>query len=221
MESWGKQVHTNLKCILKSTKYRTQNTLFLLSFCYLVGVNNYTKANMGAFLHIGLRARLSAQKRDSVEQMADLRQRIGDTIDLSVYDELETDDKLVWSVKPALLERELIPFLRKQFTLIPSDYATQEREEMLQELQSIKTVDELKNWCNNAESYISHWNDYDSLTIGEGRQRQHIPVEVFVFASAGKISMESSGGLFDYFESLITLSNPEFDLAKVACVSII
>ena len=39
-------------------------------------------------------------------------------------------------------------------------------------------------------------------------------MELFEFASAGEISMESSGGLFDYFESLIALTTPEFDLAK-------
>jgi hypothetical protein len=45
-------------------------------------------------------------------------------------------------------------------------------------------------------------------------------VERFVFASAGKINLEDSGGVFDYFEALIALANPEFDLAKAACVSI-
>jgi hypothetical protein len=154
--------------------------------------------------------------------MADLRQRIGATIDLSIYDENETDGKLIWSLKPALLERELVPFLQKQFTLIPADYHTnQGREITLQELKPIKTVDDLENWCETTRSHINHWNDYDSITIGKGRHRQHIPVELFEFASAGKISMEESGGLFDYFESLIALANPEFDLAKAACVSII
>lgn len=175
---------------------------------------------MGTFLHIGLRARLSASKAESPAQTDALRTHLRNAIDLSIYDEQESDNEFVWSLKPDLIENELVPFLRKQFSLIPSEGKRDSRQETLAELTSIKTVAELETWCEEAESYIGHWDGYDSLTIGEGRQRQRIAVETFVFVSEGKIMMETYGGVFDYFETLIGLANPEFQLAKAATVSI-
>jgi hypothetical protein len=175
---------------------------------------------MGTFLHIGLRVRLSASKPDSPAQRDALRTQLANATDLSMYDEQETAGELVWTLKPALIERELVPFLRKQFSLIPAEGRRSVREEMLAELAPIKTVDELQTWCDETESYFGHWDNYDELTIGEGRQRQHIAAETFVFVSEGKIMMETYGGVFEYVENLIALANPAFQLAKAASVSI-
>ena len=175
---------------------------------------------MGAYLHIGLRARLSIDKASKSSQDDNLKKLLGAEIDLSLYDEQETPTKLVWSLKSGLVEQELVPFLRKQFDLIPSPHETANREEMLTELQVVKTLQDLEDWYDASDSYVGRWNPYDSFTLREGRDYHHVSVATFVFLSEGKIIMEESGGIFDYFERLIALSNPEFLIAKAASVSI-
>ena len=175
---------------------------------------------MGAYLHIGLRARLSVGKTSKSAQDGNLKRLLGDEIDLSLYDEQETPDSLIWSLKSGLIEQELVPFLRKQFSLIPSPYEAISREKMLTELQAVKTLQDLEDWYAAGGSSVGRWNPYDSFTIDEGRDYHHVSVATFVYSSEGKISMEEWGSIFDYFERLIALSNPEFLIAKAASVSI-
>ena len=141
--------------------------------------------------------------------------------DLSIYDELETAQEMIWLIKSDLLERELVPFLKKQFTLIPNEYLIRDREQVITELQSIRTVDELQSWCDVANSSAISWNGCDSLTIEQGRQRRHVRVEQLVFVSAGKIIMEEWGGILDYMESLIAQANSEYEIAKAAYISVV
>ncbi len=174
---------------------------------------------MGAYLHIGLRVRLSVSKTSKLAQADNLKKLLGDEIDLSLYDEQKTPDSLIWSLNSGLIGQELVPFLRKQFNLIPSPHETAEREEMLTELQAVKALQDLEAWHDTSDSYIGHWHPHDSFTIKEGRDYHRISVATFVFLSEGKISMEE-WGIFDYFERLIALANPEFLIAKAASVSI-
>lgn len=176
---------------------------------------------MGAFLHIGLRIRLSMSKDEFAEQTADIMHELESVVDLSIYESSETAHELVWSIKPTLLEKELVPFLRKQFRLLADEGPTNDHQRVLAELGAIKTVDELQNWCTLTRSYPVRWNGYDSLTLGQGRRRRHVAVEQLVFVSEGKIIMEEWGGILDYIERLITLANPEYGLAKAACISIV
>ncbi|MBC7569164.1 MAG: hypothetical protein H7319_05460 [Spirosoma sp.] len=175
---------------------------------------------MGAYLNIGLRARLSVTKTSDSAQTDNLRKLLSDEIDLFIYDEVETPNQLIWSLKASLVEQELVPFLKKQFDLIPNPNKIADREEMLTELQTVKTLQDLEDWYDTNESYVGRWNPHDSFTIHEGRSYHHVSVATFVFLSAGKISMEGWGSIFDYFERLITVSNPEFLIAKAAAVSI-
>lgn len=156
-------------------------------------------------------------KDEFTEQTADSMHELESVVDLSIYESSETAHELVWSIKPTLLEKELVPFLRKQFRLL----ADNDHQRILAELEAIKTVDELQNWCALAQSYPVRWNGYDSLTLSQGRRRRHVAVEQLVFVSEGKIIMEEWGGILDYIERLITLANPEYELAKAACISIV
>ncbi len=175
---------------------------------------------MGAYLHIGLRARLSVAKASNSAQTDKLKKLLAAEIDLSLYDEQETSNSLIWSLKPSLVEQELVPFLRKQFNLIPDPHETASREKMLTELQGVKTLQDLEDWSDASDSFVGRWNPYDSFMIREGRDYHDVSVATFVFLSEGKISMEECGSILDYFERLIALSNPEFLIAKAASVSI-
>lgn len=175
---------------------------------------------MGAYLQIGLRTRLSIAKDSESSKNDELKKLLGSQIDLSIYDEQETSNRLLWTLKPSLIEQELVPFLQKQFDLIPNANEVADRNEMLTELQAVQTVQALKDWYDSSELYVGGWNPYDSLTIRAGKGYQHLAVETFVFLSEGKISMEQDGGIFGYFETLMVLSNPEFEIAKAASVSI-
>lgn len=160
---------------------------------------------MGQYLAIGLITECGCSKKKLDQQNVTQDELIGAMknklhFDPTIYNLSEANDNYLFTLKPDVLEQQLIPFLEKLYPLLYSDSTDYQH-----------TLDELKKtpseeWLNLAEEQQN-----EAFQIDEYGENEYIYFDkpfkpsagIFstsvMLACEGKIMMEESGSLFNFF----------------------
>ena len=175
---------------------------------------------MGQFLAIGLVVKQVVYKEDFnneiilVEDLvSQLQQKLYFNPD--IYDVLESDKAFVFTLKKAVFESQLLPFLEKMYPLVYPDSKQSSYPITLNELKNT-TAD---NWMSMAgrksceEFQIDSYGLPDYLRLGNDfSPRIGVYYESILFSMEGKISMESYSRQFKFFKLGIMELLKEFEL---------
>jgi hypothetical protein len=182
---------------------------------------------MGQYLAIGLTLTYSASKKEAKNLILDdviakMSQKFG--FEPSLYTFEETEQNWHWQIKDAILEKELILFLETFYPSLAHYANLNDYEDVLKKMKETQ----LSEWIiflKKKQYYdfqIHDYNEPNYLYFDEKPFRPSVQVlfKTIGLAMAGKISIESSGGLFQFFEAMIQQNFNQFDLAKTIRVYI-
>ncbi len=182
---------------------------------------------MGQYLAIGLTLTYSASKREAknlvlADVVAKMSQKYG--FEPSLYTFEETEQNWHWQIKDAILEKELISFLEAFYPSLAHYANLNDYEDVLKKLKETNSS-EWKQILEDKEFYDFQMHDYNEpnyLYFDEKPFRPSVKISFITIglAMAGKVSIESSGGLFQFFEAMIQQNFSQFDLAKTIRVYI-
>lgn len=182
---------------------------------------------MGQYLAIGLTLTYSASKREATNLILDdiiakMSQQFG--FEPSLYTFHETEQNWHWQIKEEILEKELILFLEAFYPSLVIYASLNDYEEVLERLK-VTPISELISLLEDKEFYDFQLHDYNEPTwlyFNEKPFRPSVKVsfKTIGLTMAGKISIESSGGLFQFFEAMIQQQFSQFNLAKAIRVYI-
>ena len=181
---------------------------------------------MGQYLAIGLRLELAASKQDVAKHLEEtpleeVLKQIEDKYHLNdIYEREDHDDYYVFKVKEELLDRELIPFLEKFYSLRYPAGSDIDAPDALQALKGIdNTNDRLKLLSRKSFQTYQEGEDFDYCRIGGfWSNKVRISSSNAILSIDGKILMECYGGVFDFFRRCIVAQMSDFKLAEALTV---
>lgn len=179
-----------------------------------------TNKNMGAFLFIGLVNEVSVSVDEmTIEEAETPLAEHG--IHLSIYEGEKNEYGWEGKLRPDLLEKELLPFLRAVYNAMGTFTTFGDAKDIIALLE--KTPPEERYERLLAADFFSFsevgLSNVFRLYVGE----QHIGVRYSIIKlhTAGKISMEEDGGMFDIFTIALQQQFKAFELAKALMIDII
>lgn len=174
---------------------------------------------MGQFLCIGLNVKIVAEKKrmgndpGKIEQAKRLLEE-----KLSVdglYECVETEDCYVYSLKPELLEQELLPFLKNFYQIRYSEKDSRDEKFVLESLSACSTPEE---WMKIAKEkrFESYQMDVHEVYVNTGTFRSYFYARVqnILLSMDGKIIMECYESLLRFFTECIKERLHKFRLAN-------
>lgn len=184
---------------------------------------------MGQYLAIGIATNYKVAKREtkkvSLENIIEkMVAEIG--FNAMLYEIHETEYAYEWNLKADKIENDFVPFLEHFYHILGKFIRLDDAEEVIQKLKSdqptsLKAFLKKGHFYNFQESYSSE--SYD-LYFGEPNVwvKNHVEItsDFIMLASTGKIKMESTGGFFEFFESMISHYFKEYALAKTVRIYI-
>lgn len=169
---------------------------------------------MGTFLHIGFVAKTKTTLPDGIPTDTLLKQ-VEDYYPVSIYDIVETDGTIHFSLKPEIIREELSAFVRQVY----QDYHGQPDKGWLKNaLDFIQEHAGNPDWLEKAKEaalYDFLPDDYactDTLTI-EGK-RIRINATVVILGSEGKFLMEEWDKTLQFMETCAQRAYAGFRLGK-------
>jgi len=178
---------------------------------------------MGQFLAMGLAHEIVVSRDDLKKKkisIEELRQEMEKSLllDLSLYDETEKDNYLVFKLKDSILETDLIPFLEVLHPLVYGERNADEYNEVLKELRSTPSSE----WIDLAKRQSFEAFQYDvygeSCYIEFPKAFQptiRLSVKrVAIYYGHGKISTEGIDEFTDFFNYCIRKTFKEHPIAK-------
>ena len=174
---------------------------------------------MGAFLFIGLvnEVSVSVDEMTIEEAEAPLAEH---GIHLSVYKGEMKNGSWEGRLRPDLLEEELLPFLRAVYSAMGTFASFGDAKDIIALLEETPPEERYERLLVADFSSFSDvgLSNVFRLSIGE----QHIGVRYssIKLHSAGKISMEEEGGMFDIFTIALQQQFKSFELAKALMIDI-
>lgn len=183
---------------------------------------------MGQFLAIGLVVKQVIYKEDFdnetilVEDLvSQLQQKLYFNPD--IYDVLESDKAFVFTLKKAVFESQLLPFLEKMYPLVYPDSKQSSYPITLNELKNT-TAD---NWMSMAgdksceEFQIDSYGLPDYLILGNDFSPSiGVYYECILLSMEGKISMEFYSRQFKFFKLSVSTMFKEFSISSALRVYI-
>lgn len=176
---------------------------------------------MGQYLAIGLATKMNIDRADNEAakwSFEELTEHMQGSLALSLDNyQLETcEDDWVWTLRPELLEVELIAFLQAIYPeLYPEPDEKNESEAVLQGLKLRKPEDWLA-WAQQKPHYVFQMDNYgssDYLSAPFG-QRVHVHYQHVLLSMQGKILIEEYGRHFLFFKQCIAHRFGNFALAR-------
>lgn len=180
---------------------------------------------MGCFLAIGLRLTAAIRKKDidyrqdgvTLENVLD---RVADVCHLGdIYDMKEENDYFVYSLKKEILDEELMPFLKKFYSLRYPDAIEGDSSYALEDLEKLPdtttrlAVLEKKSYQTYQEG--DEFCYYDIKGLWDGVR---LTCHNAILSLDGKIIMECYGRVFNFFRRCIIAQMPEFKLSQALSV---
>lgn len=179
---------------------------------------------MGCFLAIGLRLTAAIRKKDIDHRqdgvtLEDVLDRVANECHLgSIYDMKEEDGYFVYTVKKEILDEELMPFLKKFYSLrylddqADSSYVLEDLEKLpdmtsrlaILENKSYQTYQEGDEFCYYRIKGL--WDDV------------RLSCHNAILSIDGKIIMECYNDVFKFFRRCIIAQMPEFKLSQALSV---
>jgi len=178
---------------------------------------------MGQFLAMGLAHEIIVSLDDLRTKKIsnkELRQEIEKSLffDLNLYDETETDGRLLFTLKSQVLEKELIPFLEKLYPIVyeegKSDYL-----DVLQQLRSTPTAE----WIGLADRkryYAFQYDVYGGSKYVRFLEKDFEPsiricfTNIMLYAGYGKIVTEGIGDFLTFFKYCINETFKDYPIVK-------
>ena len=178
---------------------------------------------MGQFLVMGLAHEIKVSRKRMNEKKIlkeELRQEIEKSLffDLNQYDEKETDDILMFSLKKQVMETDLIPFLEVLFEKVYANKGGGDSDEMLKELRSTSYTE----WLDLADE-----KKYYSFQIDPYAEPRYIGIPkpfypridinfncIMLYYGDGKIATEGIDAFLDFFKYCLCEAFKEHPIAK-------
>lgn len=178
---------------------------------------------MGQFLAVGLSTAFSVPK-ESVSDMTSLENAIRSSprLDTQLYDRQETSQSYRWTLRPEVLESQLLPFLADFY---PAYYQSTAYYEAVRENIEDKKAAEILSYAERKPEEAFQRDDYamparvappDSPLAKPLRLARNF----ILLAMEGKIVMESYHTMFDFFTDSIQRRFSEHELARALQVYI-
>ena len=181
---------------------------------------------MGQFLAIGLRLELAARKQDVAKHLEkttleDVLKQVEEKYHLNdIYVRDDSDDYYVFKLKDELLDRELIPFLAKFYSLRYQSGSELDSPDVLDTLKRIdNTRDRLELLERKQFQTYQEGEDFDYCRINDQWSNKiHICSNNAILSIDGKIFMECYGDVFDFFRRCIVAQMSNFKIAEALTV---
>lgn len=180
---------------------------------------------MGQYLAIGLRLKVAMNKKDLDNRQDgvtsdDVFSRIEKKCNLNeIYEKTEKENYFVYSLKEDILDKELIPFLRKFYSLRypnDTDYGTARVIEELEKIQD--TSSRLTILRERRYPTYQDGDEFDYYEIKGLWDSVRISCSNAILSLDGKIIMECYGDVFAFFRRCIISQMSEFKLAQALSV---
>lgn len=175
---------------------------------------------MGTYIQVGVCIDLRVAKEDlarlKITRQEAARQISADLVDLSPFTEAEEADAVCWTLPPEIVERDLVPFLRAEYALLPAGAMDKPVESVLAEIAGaggyagIVKLARGRSLCDFQSSRIQEY-----LPVA---RRPRVQAEVLVYLVEGKAILEEYGRLFGYVRALIRGQAGESPIAKAVAV---
>lgn len=145
--------------------------------------------------------------------------------DLSLFDLIEDDSEYHWLIKPNIVEQQLLPFLEKFYPQYYLDNGEDDEDEDADRYQSVlKKLQEkagFDHWLAFAKETSETLFQYDDIGVDYFRCENkpyrptlEVRFEGVILALAGKVYLETYGGLLRFLAESVQLRFKEFPLAK-------
>ena len=182
---------------------------------------------MGRYLVIGIATQLAFKKKEAetvLESVEKAKKHVTENYaPLDVYDMTEDEDYVKFKLKDNLLETGLKDFLKDFYSdRLAFGSQTNEGERILEALEDIHTAEEILSMADEKSwphfQYDPYW---DSIYVeGKWREEMQIYIEGIDLSVDGKILIECTNGLFEYFASLLREKYKNHSLSKTLHVTI-
>lgn len=181
---------------------------------------------MGQFLAIGLQLELAVKKTDVTKclndnTLEDVFKQIEEKCNLkNVFDREESDNYYVYHVKKEVLDKELIPFLEKFYSIRYSADYDSDSKEALNALKALdNTADRLNLLHDRCFQTYQDGENFGYCQIGKWPcDKIRFSCNNAILSLDGKIIMECYGSVFDFFRRCIIAQLAEFKLAQALTV---
>lgn len=136
--------------------------------------------------------------------------------DLALFNLSEDDSSYVWQLKTTILENELIPLLEKFY---PSFYKDEDDIEYYQNtLKQLRADINSDSWFelakDGSEYYFQYNDDCELDSIRYKNNWLDVDYKAISLSFAGKISLETQGGLLKYLTECVQLRFNDYRLAS-------
>lgn len=182
---------------------------------------------MGQYLAIGIKTNISIpkdrnSKELSIEEIIDkMTSEWG--FDASIYDFEETEKSWNWKLKISLFDEDFLSFLKAFYQQIYANQSS-DNDNVIKKLSNSPVTEWLV--IASAKSFEAFQKDNSCessyLYFDDKPFRPYITInfQTIMLAMAGKIMIESSGGLFEFFEKMILQNFINFKISKAVKVYI-
>ena len=177
---------------------------------------------MGQSICLSLLTKISAAKPKQYElSLTEIVEKINFELptDLSLFNLIDEDEKEYhWTLQTKVLERDLLPFLEKFYPL----YYFSQTDDYQALLKQLREQPSGPNWLKLAHEKYEFFFQYDDMGQADYfcyedkrfRPTLRIRYEGIILALAGKIYLETHGGLLRFLGESVQLRFSEFPLAK-------
>lgn len=182
---------------------------------------------MGQYLAIGIATNISIQKDRKSENLTleDITEKMTSewNFGASMYDFVENEKSWNLKLKETLFDEEFLSFLKAFYAQIYINRSSDD-EDVIKQLSNSPAAEWLAIASNKSFEAFQK-DDYcesDYLYFNDKPFRPSITInfQTIMLAMAGKIMIESSGGLFQFFEKMIQQNFSNFKVSKAIKVYI-
>lgn len=175
---------------------------------------------MGQFMCVGVCRKITIYKEDlkhgaSLDRADEAFKK---EVNLSLYDKLEDDESVTWTIKKELIEDGTVDFLKTQLDIFEPG---EDCSYLYDAIRKAKTYDKIVELAE--VKYDEHFQKsnytYKYVDLG-GFDSTKACFDLIIFLIAGKIQMECYSRIFNYFEKMIGLQKDRFPLAETVKVMI-
>lgn len=182
---------------------------------------------MGRYLVIGLATRIAFNKKEAETALESVEKAKNHVTEkyapLGVYDMTEEEDYVTFKLKDNLLEAELKDFLRDFYSdRLSFGSQSKEGESILAALEKTQTADDILSLANEKSWEHFQFDPYWDYNYVEDKWDEYMKlyIEGIDLSVDGKIMMECTNGLFEYFAFLLHEKYKNHLLSKTLHVTI-
>ncbi|MEM8527863.1 MAG: hypothetical protein AAGG68_24695 [Bacteroidota bacterium] len=177
---------------------------------------------MGQYLSVGILTQINIKAEElTADTLKSLKPRLsGWGFDFKIYEGDLSENSWSGKLKPAIINQELLPFLKETYTVLGKFVRLDDEKTVLEKLEEAPS-EKQNDFLQEPKYYNLQLDRYaDDIHMKFSNQRIRISFSAVSLFMAGKLMMESHGGLFNLFSSLLHDRLKDFSLAKALRVYI-